>query len=116
MSATQDDTRLWHVVPRLDAPDRLFLLPAPVAKWLMSGVFSGPVVAFLAAPFTGTGLPAWDAPLVWLVWATGLLVGSIGAFWRPDGLHVGQWVAALITYWLRPRRAVWCPIPREGRD
>ena len=31
---------LWHPVPRLDRPDRLWLLPAPQAKWLAGGLFS----------------------------------------------------------------------------
>jgi hypothetical protein len=47
------EERLWHPVPRLDAPDRLWLLPAPQAKWLGAGLFSGPLVAQLLNACTG---------------------------------------------------------------
>jgi hypothetical protein len=101
---------LWHGVPRLDAPDRLWLLPAPVAKWLGAGLFSGPLLAQLLAFLGGYGPAAvWGLPVVWLVWLAGLIVGAVGAFWRPGGLHVGTWASTLVTYALCPRRAVWKP-------
>jgi hypothetical protein len=104
---------LWHPVPRLDAPDRVWLLPAPQAKWLAAGVFSGPLAAQVLALLGGYG-PAdvWGLPVVWLAWTIGLLLGAAGAFWRPGGLHAGQWAAALAGFVLAPRRAVWKPTGR----
>jgi hypothetical protein len=77
---------LWHPVPRLDAPDRVWLLPAPQAKWLGAGVFSGPLVAQALVVLGGYG-PAdvWSLPVVWIAWLAGALVGALGAFWRPCG-------------------------------
>jgi hypothetical protein len=103
-------TPLWHPVPRLDAPDRVWLLPAPQAKWLGAGVFSGPLVAQALAFLGGYG-PAdvWGLPAVWIAWLVGALVGAVGAFWRPGGLHVGAWAAVLADWLLVPRRATWRP-------
>ena len=102
---------LWHGVPRLDRPDRLWLLPAPQAKWLGAGLFSGPLLAQLLAFLGGYG-PAdvWSLPVVWLVWLCGLIVGAVGAFWRPGGLHVGEWAAVLVNFVLVPQRAIWKPV------
>ena len=101
---------LWHGVPRLDSPDRLWLLPAPQAKWLGAGLISGPLVAQLLVFFGGYGrADVWSLPVVWAVWALGLVLGALGAFLRPGGLHVGEWVAVLVDYVLVPRRAVWRP-------
>jgi hypothetical protein len=106
---------LWHPVPRLDAPDRVWLLPAPQAKWLGAGVFSGPLVAQALAVLGGYG-PAdvWSLPVVWLAWLAGAIVGALGAFWRPGGLHVGEWAAVLTDWLLVPRRATWRPAGRGG--
>jgi hypothetical protein len=101
---------LWRTVPRLDSPDRLWLLPAPQAKWLGAGVFSGPLLAHLLAFLGGYSPEAvWSLPAVWLIWLAGIIVGAVGAFWRPGGLHLGAWAAALVNYALVPRRAVWTP-------
>ena len=101
---------LWHGAPRLDSPDRLWLLPAPQAKWLGAGLFSGPLLAQLLGSLGGYGpSEVWSQPIVWLVWLTGALVGAVGAFWRPGGLHVGAWAAVLADWLLVPRRAVWRP-------
>jgi hypothetical protein len=105
-----DGGPLWHPVPRLDAPDRLWLLPAPQAKWLGAGLFSGPLAAQLLVFFAGYGPAAvWGLPAVWLVWLAGLVLGAAGAFWRPGGLHVGQWLGVLVDWLLVPRRCVWRP-------
>jgi hypothetical protein len=102
---------LWHGVPRLDRPDRVWLLPAPQAKWLVAGVFSGPLLAQFLAFLGGYGpSEVWSLAVVWLVWLCGLIVGTVGAFWRPGGLHLGEWTAALVNYALVPRRAVWKPV------
>ena len=113
MTATEGDERLWHPVPRLDAPDRVWLLPAPQAKWLGAGVFSGPLLAQLLALFGGYG-PAevWGVWWVWGVWLAGVSVGAVGAFWRPGGLHFGRWASTLIDFALVPRRATWKPTGR----
>jgi hypothetical protein len=106
---------LYHPVPRLDAPDRLWLLPAPVAKWLAAGVFSGPVLAQLLAFFQGFApADAWSLWYVWAAWCVGIVVGVLGAFWRPGGRHVGQWAGTLLDFVLVPRRAVWKPVGRGG--
>ncbi len=103
---------LWHNVPRLDAPDKFGPLPAPVARWLAAGLFSGPVVSQLLV-FGGGANPTavWNDPALWLLWACGLLLGGVGAFVRPAGLHLGQWGSILVAYVLVPRRLVWCPVP-----
>ena len=107
------EERLWHPVPRLDAPDRVWLLPAPQAKWLGAGLFSGPLAAQLLAVLGGYSPAAvWGLPVVWLVWLAGLAFGALGAFWRPGGLHVGQWLGVLVDWLLVPRRAVWKPTGR----
>jgi hypothetical protein len=99
---------LWHGVPRLDTPDKLWLLPAPVAKWLGAGVSSGPVLAQWFVFFGGqTPEGVWSLPVVWLVWLAGMLVGALGAFWRPGGLNVAQWPAVLVDWTLVPRKTVW---------
>ena len=106
---------LWRPVPRLDRPDRLWLLPAPQAKWLGAGVFSGPLLAQFLAFLGGYG-PAdvWSLPVVWLSWLAGAIVGAIGAFWRPGGLHGGAWAGVLTDWSLSPRKAVWKPAGDAG--
>src|SRR5688572_29744712 len=106
---------LWHPVPRLDAPDRLWLLPAPQAKWLGAGVFTGPLAAQLLVFFGGYD-PAgvWSLLALWLVWGLGVLCGAVGAFHRPGGLHLGQWAAVAVNWLLVPRRATWRPIGGKG--
>src|SRR6266542_3288529 len=89
--------RLWHAVPRLDAPDRLWLLPAPLAAWLGVGLFSGPLVAQLLAFFGGAGpVAVWGDWRVWVVWLVGVLLGGAGACCRPGGRHLGQWASACV--------------------
>lgn len=108
---------LWRYTPRLDSPDRLWLLPAPQAKWLGAGLFSGPLLAQLLAFFGGYGpSDVWSLPVVWAVWLAGLVAGAVGAFYRPGGLHLGEWVSALVNYALVPRRATWMPPGGRKRD
>lgn len=105
-----DGERLFHSVPRLDAPDRVWLVPVPIAKWLAAGALSGPAAATLTALSTGIPEPdAWSLPAVWAVWAAGLVVSVVGAFVRPGGLHAAAWLSAWADYLLRPRRATWRP-------
>ncbi len=110
-----DDARCWHSTPRLDAPDRIFLLPLPLAKWLAAGALSGPIAATVTA--WTAGIPeaaAWSLPVVWLAWACGLLVSLLGAFVRPGGLHALAWGIVWSDYVLAPQRAVWRPaVERE---
>ena len=106
-----DTERLHHSVPRLDAPDRVWLVPVPIAKWLAAGALSGPAAATLTALNTGMAeADAWNLPAVWLVWALGLLLSVVGAFVRPGGLHAAAWAVAWSDYVLSPRRAVWSPV------
>jgi len=110
VTAVTAEEALWHPVPRLDAPDRLWLLPAPQAKWLGAGLFSGPLLAQLLAFFGGYGpTDVWGLPAVWIAWLAGLLVGAVGAFWRPGGLHLGRWASVLVDWLLVPKNAVWRP-------
>jgi len=105
---------LRHAVPRLDAVDKLWLLPAPIAYWLFGGLASGVIAAFIASVVLNVPLEdAFNVPAVWLVWALGLVVATIGAFVRPGGLDAAQWVTVLAAYSLVPRRAVWQPV-KEG--
>src|ERR687886_2318246 len=91
--------RLWHAVPRLDPPDRVWLLPAPMAKWLAAGLFSGPLVAQVLAFFGGAGpVAVWGDWRVWVIWLVGLLLGCVGACCRPGGRHLGQWANTIIDY------------------
>lgn len=108
---------LFHPVPRLDAPDKLWLLPAPVAKWLGGGITSGPVAAYALPLVTGAPLAdGFTSPPVLLVWCVGIVVGCVGAFVRPGGLDLGQWAQAWLRYQVTPRRAVWWPVAvEEGR-
>ena len=100
-----------HAVPRLDAPDRLWLLPLPVAKWLGAGLVTGPLVEYGYATVYALPLDqGWNEPLVWLVWALAGVLAAIGAFVRPGGLDAAQWVTVLAAYSLVPRRAVWRPL------
>jgi hypothetical protein len=106
----QAEEALWHPVPRLDAPDRVWLLPAPAARWLAAGLFAGPLVAQVAVLLGGYGpAAAWGLWWVWLAWLVGAIVGAVGAFWRPGGLHLGRWLAVVSDYALAPRRCVWKP-------
>ena len=101
---------ICHQVPRLDACDRLWLLPLPVAKWLGGGLATGPLVEYGYATLYGLPLDqGWNEPLVWLIWAFALVGAAIGAFVRPGGLDAAQWGAVLVAYMLVPRRAVWRP-------
>ena len=111
MAATQPEERLWHPVPRLDAPDRIWLLPTAQAKWLGAGLFSGPLVAQALSLLEGIAPAAvWGDARVWVAWLIGLALGCLGAFYRPGGRHLGQWAGTLLDYHLRPRRATWQPV------
>ena len=113
--AGQHEEPLWHHVPRLDAPDRLWLLPAPQAKWLGAGAASGPVAAQVLTLVAGLGpVDVWGDWRVWVAWFIGLLIGLAGAFYRPGGRHLGQWAGTLLDYHLRPKRATWKPVGRGG--
>lgn len=104
------DEPLYHPIPRLDAPDKLWILPAPVAKWLGGAFVSGPAVA-QALVLAGNVHP-WDDPRLWVAWALALLVGACGAFVRPGGLDLARWLGVLVDYALLPKRAVWKPVGR----
>jgi hypothetical protein len=101
---------LWHSVPRLDSPNKIWLLPEPVARWLGIGLLLGPLYTalteFLAGAPQGS---SWNHPLAWIVTGAGLLVGATGAFFRPGGLDLGRWFAVLTDYAFTPKRAAWRP-------
>jgi hypothetical protein len=79
---------------------------------------SGPLLAQFLVLFAGYGPTAvWSLPVVWAVWAAGVVLGVLGAFVRPGGLHVGAWAAVVVDYVLVPRKAVWTPgTPSGGRS
>lgn len=99
---------LWHTTPRLDSADKLWILPAPVAKWLGGAFVAGPAAA-QALVLAGHAHP-WGAPGLWAAWALALLVGAGGAFVRPGGLDLARWAGVLVAYALLPKRAVWKPV------
>lgn len=107
------DAPLLHAVPQLGRPDTLWLLPAPAAKWLAAGLFSGPLAAQLLV-FAGGMTPpaAWSVWWVWAVWAAGLLVAAVAAFWRPGGLDLARWAGVWLAWAATPKRAVWKPVGR----
>jgi len=101
---------MWHAVPRLDSPDKIWLLPKPVACWLGVGVLLGPIYSALAEYLAGQRQGAsWDHPLAWIVTGVGLAVGVTGAFFRPGGLDLGRWLSVVLDYALTPKRATWRP-------
>lgn len=102
---------MWHPVPRLDSPNKIWLLPEPVARWLGVGLMLGPIYAALSEFLTGQrqGV-SWEHPLAWIVTGAGLAVGATGAFFRPGGLDLGRWLSVLLDYALTPKRATWKPV------
>lgn len=113
---TAPDEHRWHTVPRLDADDKVGPLPMSVARWLGAGVFAGPLVAFLfeARRIDPPG-QTWGDWRVWALWALSLAIGTVGALWRPGGLHLGQWASGWIDYTLMPRRATRIPLGPDWR-
>ena len=102
---------LHHTVPRLDAPDRVWMIPMPVAKWLGAGIVSGSLANYGVAFWNEVSLDqALNEPAVWLVWGIGITLSLVGAFVRPGGLHAARWASVLVDYLLVPRRAVWKPV------
>jgi hypothetical protein len=101
---------LWHGVPRLDNPSRIWLLPAPVAKWLILGALVGPLYAqasdFVLSQKPGT---AFLDGLTWVIALVGLCVGLTGAFFRPGGHDLGRWLQCLLDYAASPRTTRWKP-------
>jgi len=100
---------MWHAVPRLDRPNKVWLLPAPVAKWIGMGVLAGPIFAQLGELVAWPQGTAWDHGLTWIVWLAGMAAGVTGAFVRPGGHDLGYWLSAVLNYTATPKRARWRP-------
>lgn len=107
------DEPLYHPIPRLGSPDKILLLPAPVAFWLAGGFFAPFVLWQLLGLLTGVPLADLfgDGRLIAFGCAS-VLVGACGAFVRPGGLDLARWAGVLMDYALLPKRAVWKPVGR----
>lgn len=93
---------LWHEVPRLDRPSRLWIVPADKAVWVAGGI----APAALAVNFD------WQLvvePTVWLLALVGLILGLVAAYWQPERRSVPRWGLAWVAFHSTPRRASWKP-------
>jgi hypothetical protein len=93
---------LWHEVPRLDRPSRLWVVPADKAVWVAGGL----APAALAVNFD------WRLvvdPAVWAIALAGLVAGLLGAYWQPERRSLPRWALAWIAFHGTPRRASWKP-------
>lgn len=91
--------------PRLDTPDRLLLWPRDRVLWTFFGLFSGPIIFFIAFLF-GAEDGLFNG--YFLAFSLVMLALSIGmAFYRPGGLNIAQWLSRLADYALCPKNSVW---------
>jgi hypothetical protein len=93
---------LWHDVPRLDRPSRLWIIPADKAAWVAGGLAPAALAVNLD----------WRLvvdPAVWLLTLVGLIVGLLGAYWQPERRSFPRWALAWLAFHGTPRRASWKP-------
>jgi hypothetical protein len=93
---------LWHDVPRLDRPSRLWIIPADAAAWVAGGLAP-------AAVAVNVDWRLIADPAVWLLALVGLLLGLVGAYWQPERRNVARWATAWLAFCGTPRRASWKP-------
>ena len=105
-------------VPRLDAGDRLGLVPLRLVVWIGGGIAVGPLAATACAVlFRVDILAAYTLPLVWAVWLAGIAVGLLGGCCRPCGLDLAQWAEVWLLRAGEPLRArfrsspTWTDVP-----
>lgn len=103
------DEKLSHTLPRLDAPDKISILPAPAAKWLAAGLFTVPAICALSVTLLRVSQQhVWGNPLVWVLWGLCVVIGCVGAIYRPGGLGLDEWLRVLINYYANPRNPPFC--------
>jgi hypothetical protein len=99
---TNEAAGLWHDVPRLDRPSRLWIIPADKATWLAAGM----APAAIAVNFDWRLIAD---PAVWVLALIGTLLGILGAYWQPERRNVARWAMAWVSFHGTPRRASWKP-------
>ena len=100
--ARNEAAGLWHEVPRLDRPPRLFVLPQDKAVWLAAGL--GPAAAAVTLDWH-----LLTDPALWALALVGAVVGIGGAYVQPEGRSLPRWALAWISWRTQPKRAVWKP-------
>jgi hypothetical protein len=93
---------LWHDVPRLDRPPRLWIIPQDKAVWLGAGL----------APAAVAVTVDWRLladPVLWAVALVGAAVGVGGALVQPEGRSLPRWIWAWVSWTTQPKRASWRP-------
>jgi hypothetical protein len=93
---------LWHEVPRLDRPPRLFVLPQNKAVWVGAGLAPAALAVTLD----------WHLltdPVLWAVALAGAVVGVGGAYIQPEQRSIVRWAWAWASWKTQPKRAVWKP-------
>jgi hypothetical protein len=93
---------LWHDVPRLDRPSRLWIVPADKAAWVAGGLAPAAVAVNLDWRLVAD-------PAVWLLALAGLVLGLVGACWQPERRSLPGWALAWLAFRGTPRRATWKP-------
>jgi hypothetical protein len=79
----------------VDVPDRLLgSLTFGAAGWLAVGVAGAAL-----------GAARWPAPLPVALGVLLVVLGSVGAFWRPGGRPLGAWILPAVAYLFRASRA-----------
>ena len=93
---------LWHDVPRLDRPPRLWIIPQDKAVWVGAGL----------APAAVAVTVDWrllTEPALWLIALAGAAAGIGGALVQPEGRSLPRWLWAWANWTMQPKRASWRP-------
>ena len=93
---------LWHDVPRLDRPSRLWVVPADAAAWVAGGLAPAAVAVNLDWRLVAE-------PSVWLLALLGLGLGLPAGPRQPERRSLPRWAVAWLAFHGTPRRATWKP-------